>query len=144
MHLWNHNCGTCACKQVQQCSRNGGACLTWVRPASWTRYVGRLRLMARACSSKRWAMLVPCTTTFFALHTTQTHMSFCAYCRTARWWHCHYQTSLWCFKRVWLSLSDQQYEVSTNALMRKWPSPYPPWSHFQAISLQLFFSCRAW
>lgn len=37
--------------KAQVCLHASG--LTWVTPASWTRYVGRLRLMARACSSSK-------------------------------------------------------------------------------------------
>ena len=37
--------------KIQLCLHASG--LTWVTPASWTRYVGRLRLMARACSSSK-------------------------------------------------------------------------------------------
>lgn len=37
--------------RAQVCLHASGR--TWVTPASWTRYVGRLRLMARACSSSK-------------------------------------------------------------------------------------------
>ena len=47
--------------------------LTWVSPASCTRYVGKLRLIAKAWSSSRWAMLDPCNTTFLALQRIDTN-----------------------------------------------------------------------